>query len=734
MSSKAVKYSIYVLLALLGVAVLGAAVFALTFDPNRYKGEIERIVKERTGRTLKLSGDLGIAFFPSLGAKVGGATLSERGSDEQFLALDSVHASVALLPLLHGQVIVDKLRVSGLKALVVKDKSGRFNFQDLLGEEKPPEKEKTKPTPPEEEKGGKPVKFDIAGVALEHSAVSYRDLASGQDIALDDLDFSVGRIAERADGKLKLSVHAKGRKPVLDAKLELASGYHFDLPAKAFALSGLDAKITGAAAGLTDLRVDAKGDVAANPEKSEYRVSGLDVQFKGLKGKDALEAKLAAPSLAIAADTAKGEAINVEFRLKGDNRAIEALMKLAGVQGSAKALAVPQFSADVAMTDPALPMKSVKIPVTGSLVANLEKQTAEADIKARIDESNLQAKLGLAKFSPPAYRFDVAIDQLNLDRYFPPQKAAAAGAPGGATAPSAPAAGKPEGPIDLSALKGLDANGRLQVGALQARGLKLANLKAEMRAAGGRVEVAPHSANLYGGSVAGAIALQADGNRVAVKENLANINIGPLLRDFAQQDRLDGHGNLALDVTAAGATVEAMKKALAGNARVDLRDGAIKGIDIAGTLRKAKAALGGQQSQAASKTEKTDFSEMSASFAIKNGVAHNEDLDVKAPLFRVTGKGDIDVGNSRLDYVTKAAVVATTEGQGGAELAALKGISVPVRLSGPFDNLAYQVDYGAVAAELAKTRAGEKLKEQAKEERGKIEERLGEKLKGLFKR
>jgi AsmA protein len=719
---KAVKYTIYAVLALLGLALVGVAIFALTFDPNRYKDDIERGVKERTGRTLKLSGDLALAFYPSLGAKVGGVTLSERGSDAQFLALDSAHASVALLRLLRGEVIVDGVSVSGLKAQVVKGKDGRFNFQDLLGEAKPAQ---AKPAPaPEKKEGREPVKFDIAGLEVERSAVSYRDLASGQEFALDDLNLSVGRIAERADGKLQLSLHARGNKPAIDARVELASGYRFDLPAKSFALSGLVAKITGAAAGLTALRVDAKGDVAANPQKNEYRISGLDVQFAGMQGKDALAAKLAAPSLLIAADTAKGDAINAEFRLKGETRSADVLMKLSGVQGSAKALVVPQFSADVAMTDPSLPTKSVKIPVTGSLRADLEKQTADADIKAKIDESNLQAKLGLAKFSPPAYRFDVNVDQLNVDRYFPPEKAPA---PGAAETPK-PAPAAPT-PIDLSALKGLDANGRLQVGALQARGLKLANIKAELRAAGGRVEVAPHSAALYGGSVAGAIALQADGNRVSVKENLANINIGPLLRDFAQLDRLEGHGNISLDVATTGTTVDAMKKALAGNARVALRDGAIKGIDVPGALRKAKAALGREETQAASQTEKTDFSEFSASFTIKNGVAHNEDLDVKAPLVRVTGKGDIDIGNARVDYVTKAAVVGTTKGQGGAELAELGNLSVPVHLSGPFDNLAYKVDYRAAAADLAKSRAGEKLKEQ----REKLEQRLGEKLEGLIK-
>jgi len=727
---KVIKYLVYTVLGLIGLAVIGGVIFALTFDPNRYKDDIERIAKERTGRTLKLSGDLAVALYPSLGAKVGGLTLSERGADAQFLSLDSAHASVALLPLLRGEVIVDGIRVAGLKAQIVKDKNGRFNFQDLLGEEKPA------PAGPAPEKGkaaeAEPVKFDIAGVKVERAAVSYRDLASGQEFSLADLNLSTGRIAERADGKLELSVHAKGNKPAVDARVELASGYRFDLPAKSFSLSKLDARITGAAAGLTGLRLDARGDVAASPEKSEYRVSGLSVELKGMQGKDALEARLGAPSLVVVADSAKGDAVSLEFRLKGENRSAEALLKLSGVQGSAKALLVPQFSADVAVTDPSLPMKSIKVPLSGSLRADLERQTAQADIKAKIDESSLQAKLGLAKFSPPSYRFDISIDQLNLDRYFPPEKAGAARS--GTSGASRPAAASADTPMDLSALKGLDASGRLQLGALQARGLKLANVKAEMRAASGRVEVAPHSADLYGGSVAGALALQADGNRVTVKEKLSNVSIGPLLRDFAQQDRLEGRGNLALDVAAGGASVEAMKKALAGSARVDLRDGAIKGINIAEVLRKAKSALSGEQAQAANRAEKTDFSEFSASFAIKNGVAHNEDLEVKAPLFRITGRGDIDVGNSRIDYVTQVAVVATTRGQGGAELAELRGLSVPVHLTGPFDNLAYKVNYGAVAADLAKSRVGEKLRGKVEERREKIEERLGDRLKGLLKR
>src|SRR5262245_2390821 len=118
--NKPLKYGLFGIAGLLFLVIAAAVVFALTFDANRYKPEIERLVKEKTGRTLKLHGPLEAAVWPSLGAKVSGVTFSERGSDQQFVALDNAHASVALIPLLHGQVVVDKIRISGLKAEIVK--------------------------------------------------------------------------------------------------------------------------------------------------------------------------------------------------------------------------------------------------------------------------------------------------------------------------------------------------------------------------------------------------------------------------------------------------------------------------------------------------------------------------------------------------------------------------------------------------------------------------------------
>src|SRR5258708_10864473 len=166
---KAIRYTLYAIAGVVVLLVLGVAVFAMTFDPNRFKGQIETLVKEKTGRTLSLKGSLELAFWPALGAKVNGVTLSERGSDQQLVALDHAHASVALLPLLHGQAIVDGIRVSGLKANIVKEKDGRFTFSDLMEAQPADSKAPASKDKPAEKKaqeradsGGKALAFDIA--------------------------------------------------------------------------------------------------------------------------------------------------------------------------------------------------------------------------------------------------------------------------------------------------------------------------------------------------------------------------------------------------------------------------------------------------------------------------------------------------------------------------------------------------------------------------------------------
>ena len=393
---------------------------------------------------------------------------------------------------------------------------------------------------------------------------------------------------------------------------------------------------------------------------------------------------------------------------------------------AAQTVALEKIAGSIDLAHPQMPMKQLKLPLSGNLHADLAHQTMALELATRFDESKIGTKLRVAKFAPLALGFELDIDRLNVDKYLPPKKA-------DDKAAKEAKEGK-EAKLDFSALKGLDVNGAIRIGSLQVSKLKLANLNAKIRIAGGRLDVVPLTLNLYDGSASGNLSLNAAGNGVALKQNLSGVSINPLMKDLADKDLVEGRGNVALDITSHGDSVGAMKKALAGSASVSLKDGAIKGINLAQSLRDLKGKLGSKQdsTQQARTGEKTDFSELTASLKIANGIAHNEDLAMKSPFLRLAGAGDIDIGGGQMNYVAKASVVATSAGQGGQGLDQLKGLTVPVRVSGPFENLSYKIEFGSLVSGMATEAAKAKVEEKKQEVKAKVEDKVKDKLKGLF--
>src|SRR5215470_17934076 len=132
---KILKYLLLAAGGLLMLVIAVVAYVAATFDPNAYKPEIIKLVKEKRNRTLKLDGDIKLSFWPNIGAELGKISLSEFKSDKEFAAVDDARVSVKLVPLLSKQMVVDELSIKGVRAAIVRFKDGRMNIDDLLGEE-----------------------------------------------------------------------------------------------------------------------------------------------------------------------------------------------------------------------------------------------------------------------------------------------------------------------------------------------------------------------------------------------------------------------------------------------------------------------------------------------------------------------------------------------------------------------------------------------------------------------
>ncbi len=331
----------------------------------------------------------------------------------------------------------------------------------------------------------------------------------------------------------------------------------------------------------------------------------------------------------------------------------------------------------------------------------------------------------------------------------------AAPAPAAASAPSsaAPNGAAADAPVDLSGLRSLQGSLSLKAGKLIYQRYQLDDAQIEATLDGGMLRVPRFAGRIWGGSIDGNAFADARAQRITLKTNANNIDIAAALRDVAQKDVLEGTGRVTLDIESAGKSVNEMKSRLAGTASLHLRDGAVKGINLARTLRQAKAAFSMKQDavQQAQQSEKTDFSEMSASFVIADGVARSNDLDIKSPFLRLGGEGAIDIGRNRIDYLARATVVTTSKGQGGDELAALKGLTVPVELSGPLEAIAWKVQWSTVAAAAAEAAVKNKIQERLKgkpksapasagsasQPARRIEdvarEKLKDELKGIFK-
>lgn len=680
--------AILVIFVLLAVTV---GVLYAMFDGEKVKAEISRAMLQEKQRKLVIAGSPRLSVWPDVGVQLDRVTLSEHASDVEFLALDSARVSVALMPLLSRQVQVRGLDLQGLKATLVKKKDGTLNVADLLGDQKADgANAKDKPAG---ETPAPPVQLDIASIRIGNAQLTWRDEKAGALTTLSQLNLATGRV--QADSAQKTVSIQK-------------------LMASTHGTSGADA---------FELKLEAP-QLALSPEKSGGEAITLAVTVSGSGHRAAVQFALSQVegnadmlkigSLALTLDAASGES-----KIKGQ------LHSPVAVNVAAQTVALAQLAGNLDVSHPSMPMKQLTLPIAGSLTANWAQQTAGLDLRTQFDGSHVVSKVSVSRFAPLALAFDLDVDQLNVDKYLPPKaQEAGEGAKSGAS-------GK-EAPLDFSALKGPhQVSGAVRIGALQVSGLKLAQLNAKLHLAAGRLEVAPLTMHLYEGSATGGLSVNAVGNAVALRQNLTGVSVNPLMKDLLSKDMLEGRGNVALDISSHGDTVGAMKKALAGSASLSLKDGAIKGINLAQSLRDIKSKLGQPDTtQKAKEGEKTDFSELTASLKIANGVAHNEDLAAKSPFLRLAGAGDIDIGQGQMNYLAKATVVGSSEGQGGKAADQLAGLTVPVRVSGPFEGLSYKIEFASMVADVAKARVEEKKQEI----KAQVEEKAKDFLKGILGR
>ena len=137
------------------IVVLIAAVLVVPqlINWNGYKPEIAAAVRDATGRDLRIDGNLDIKIIPGAAFSASGIRLSNApGADKpEMVQIKSIDGKIALLPLLGGTLVVERLIVQEPEINLSVDKAGHANWdmQPAKPESKPaPQPKKTEKSEP----------------------------------------------------------------------------------------------------------------------------------------------------------------------------------------------------------------------------------------------------------------------------------------------------------------------------------------------------------------------------------------------------------------------------------------------------------------------------------------------------------------------------------------------------------------------------------------------------------
>jgi AsmA protein len=331
-----------------------------------------------------------------------------------------------------------------------------------------------------------------------------------------------------------------------------------------------------------------------------------------------------------------------------------------------------------------------------AIKGDLAYQTGELDFSNasvnfdKIDGTGqVQIKTGGSR---PFVKAQLAVGTLDLNPYMGASAqgggGAAGGAGGGGGAPAAGGGWSTER-LDFSGLKAIDADFAFQAKTILVKKMTFTDSVLATSLRDGVLTADLTKVQLYGGSGKAKIVLDGSGGTPGLATDLAfsGINIQPFLKDGANFDRLSGTGNLTLSVRGQGASQKALAQSLSGSGALNLVNGAIRGFNLAAMVRNVSGAFAGA---AGGGEQKTDFASLAGTWTIASGVLSNNDMALLNPLLRVAGAGTADIGNRTVNYLITPKGVSDLTGQGGKS--DVTGISVPIRVTGPWDNLRFAPD------------------------------------------
>jgi AsmA protein len=154
---------------------------------------------------------------------------------------------------------------------------------------------------------------------------------------------------------------------------------------------------------------------------------------------------------------------------------------------------------------------------------------------------------------------------------------------------------------------------------------------------------------------------------------------------------LDGPARIRLAVAGHGASEQEIVGTLAGTASIEIAEGAILGWSVDQIIASARRLE--MPNLERNPSARTPFSRLSASLAIKDGIATGKDMRIAASPISLDSSGTINLPARTLD-MTLNPRLADSAATGNAK--SLAGLSVPLQLAGPWHRPRLRGDYQSI--------------------------------------
>jgi uncharacterized protein involved in outer membrane biogenesis len=670
MASRAVRIGVWSIVGLLVLIVAGIGVFFATFDPNSYKPRIVAAVKQATGRDIDLKGDIHLALSlqPTLTVQDVSFSNPPGFSRPQMATLQELDLQLALMPLIHHQVEIDRLVLVKPDILLETNAKGQSNWT-FTPQSQPATPAPTTSGPEPAEKTQSSI--NIEKLEVQNGTVTWRDEATKQSAVLAVT--SLTTTAPSPDANLHLAMNAayNGNAFTLDGDVGPLSRLQ-DTAAKTAWPIQLTVQAAGAKLGL-DGNITQPEQVRGYNLKINATVPDLTALAPFAGGKPLPPLR----DIVLAAQVADGghplpDISSLTLRVgASDLSATVPGFKLAKFDVS---IPKPDQPAQIAL-QATLDNQPATLSGTAGLLPVLlsggkTTNPVPIDLTAKLLDSSVSVK-GSAAYANglPSLQASIKSDKLDADALIAalakpapspptPGAAPAGGAPAG-SAPAAPPASAPkpassnrifpDTPLPFNLLRKADAAVTLSIADLIWDKAHYKSIAAHLELHNGALKLEQVAADLPAGHLTGALTAvdTPPAPPVTLRLDAPALALGPLFAAMGKPGYISGNLEVHANLSGAGASPHAIASSLNGTLGVDMANGTVDNRLLGSALGSVLSAVNVLDLVGRGGTSAVQC--FAARLNTKNGTGTLQPLVLSSSLITMEGGGTINLGAETMD-------------------------------------------------------------------------------------